>query len=298
MPNYEHYKNFYYVAKYQNLTKAANALMTSQPSITYCIKNLEKQLGCKLFIRSKKGVTLTREGELLYSYVAPACQQLMEGERKIQEKVLLESQESVIQLGVTQNALLSHFVLGLTRFKEEYPFVQLNVTNNTMRQTLAELRVGKVDMALITTPFEMEDSFKISKVKSFKSVLVAGKKYASYAEGVYQLQDLKELPLVSLASGSTTYSLFQSFYNSHGLTMSPALEVATTELMVEVIMKEFGIGFLPEDFAKPYLERGEVVEISLCEQIPGRDIVFVSNNERPLSQAAQKLQRILELEAG
>lgn len=82
--NFEHYKIFYYVAKYKNLTRAANALVTSQPSVTYCMQNLESVLGCKLFIRSRKGVTLTSEGELLYSYVAPACQQLIQGGRKIE----------------------------------------------------------------------------------------------------------------------------------------------------------------------------------------------------------------------
>ena len=63
--NFEHYKIFYYVAKYKNLTRAANALVTSQPSVTYCMQNLENILGCKLFIRSRKGVTLTAEGEML-----------------------------------------------------------------------------------------------------------------------------------------------------------------------------------------------------------------------------------------
>ena len=56
--NFEHYKIFYYVAKFQNITMAANYLFLSQPSISRCVKNLEDELGCKLFVRSKKGVEL------------------------------------------------------------------------------------------------------------------------------------------------------------------------------------------------------------------------------------------------
>lgn len=51
--NFEHYKVFYYVAKYGNLTKAAAVLKTSQPVVTRTIHNLENILGCRLFIRSK-----------------------------------------------------------------------------------------------------------------------------------------------------------------------------------------------------------------------------------------------------
>lgn len=53
--NFEHYKIFYYVAKFQNITMAANYLFLSQPSISRCVKNLEDELGCKLFCAVKKG---------------------------------------------------------------------------------------------------------------------------------------------------------------------------------------------------------------------------------------------------
>ena len=49
--NFEHYKVFYYVAKYGNLTKAAAVLKTSQPAVTRTIHNLENILGCRLLDR-------------------------------------------------------------------------------------------------------------------------------------------------------------------------------------------------------------------------------------------------------
>ena len=58
---YDYYRIFYYVAKYQSFTLAANALYSSQPNITRSIKRLEFDLGCTLFIRSNKGVELTPE---------------------------------------------------------------------------------------------------------------------------------------------------------------------------------------------------------------------------------------------
>lgn len=79
----EYYRIFYYVAKYRNFTRAADVLLTSQPTVTRTIKNLESDLGCRLFVRGKRGVTLTTEGELLYSYIAPAYEKILKGEEKL-----------------------------------------------------------------------------------------------------------------------------------------------------------------------------------------------------------------------
>ena len=60
--NFEYYKIFYYVAKYHNFTKAAQALNNSQPNITRAMNCLEQQLNTTLFIRTNRGVQLTPEG--------------------------------------------------------------------------------------------------------------------------------------------------------------------------------------------------------------------------------------------
>ena len=77
--NFEYYKVFYYVAKYENLTKASSVLKTSQPAVTRTIHNLENELGCRLFTRSKSGMKLTPEGRTFYSYVSAGCAQFFKG---------------------------------------------------------------------------------------------------------------------------------------------------------------------------------------------------------------------------
>ena len=75
--NFEYYKIFYYVAKYENITRAATALGSNQPNVTRVMKLLESQLGCRLFIREARGIRLTEEGERLYSHVEVAYRHLM-----------------------------------------------------------------------------------------------------------------------------------------------------------------------------------------------------------------------------
>ena len=74
--NYEYYRLFYYVCKYHSITRAANVLRMSQPNVTRALNRLEEQLGCKLLVRSTRGVTMTPEGEVLFAHVEIAQEQL------------------------------------------------------------------------------------------------------------------------------------------------------------------------------------------------------------------------------
>ena len=103
MITYDYYRIFYFVAQYHSFTKAAEILKNNQPNITRCMNNLESELGCKLFIRSHQGVTLTAEGEKVYERVAVAYEQL----RTVEEELALERslESGLITIGASETAL-------------------------------------------------------------------------------------------------------------------------------------------------------------------------------------------------
>ena len=53
---YDYYRIFYYAAKYRSFTRAAEILLSSQPNVTRAMNNLEQELGCRLFVRSNRGI--------------------------------------------------------------------------------------------------------------------------------------------------------------------------------------------------------------------------------------------------
>ena len=77
--SYDAYRVFYTVARLGSFTKAAGALLSSQPNLTRTIRNLESALGCTLFVRSNRGAVLTPEGEKLFARVADAFEQNQAG---------------------------------------------------------------------------------------------------------------------------------------------------------------------------------------------------------------------------
>ena len=107
--NYDYYKIFYYVAKYKNITKAAQVLLNNQPNITRTIKILENELGCVLFTRNNKGMTLTPEGERLFIHVESALKNIEDGEKEIIESKNLET--GSIYIATSEVALLCYLLL-------------------------------------------------------------------------------------------------------------------------------------------------------------------------------------------
>ena len=92
--NFDYYRIFYYAARYKNFTQAAAALMSSQPYVTRVIHNLEHELGCRLFVRSNRGISLTPEGERLYRHVALALEELQAGEAELSSHLSLQGGDS------------------------------------------------------------------------------------------------------------------------------------------------------------------------------------------------------------
>lgn len=294
--NFEYYKIFYYAAKYQNFTLAAKALLSSQPSVSRCVQALESELGCRLFVRTKRGVTLTAEGEQLFGYVGPACEQIFKGEENIGGT--LGFQSGSVYIGVTETALHCFLLEKLSKFHREYPGVRLKLTSATTPSTLADLKAGKTDLAVVTTPIREDEHFKVTLVKDSQDILAGGQNYAHLKGKKVPLWEMQQYPLVCLAENTMTYALYKEFYASHGLILRPDIELATADLMLPVIRQGLGIGFVPRELAEPDLKAGTIVEIDIEEKIEGRHICMVENKQKPLSIAARQLIKVLKEKQG
>ena len=152
--SYDSYKVFYYVAHYQNITLAAKALYLTQPTVSHYILNLEKELNCKLFARSKKGMLLSPEGELLFSHISKAYGEISQGEKKLKE--YLNMGKGLIKIGASETSLRNYLIPFLGKFREKYPKIQLHICNTTCQLARESLKNGSLDLAVMTTPFPDE----------------------------------------------------------------------------------------------------------------------------------------------
>ncbi|MCI1964776.1 MAG: LysR family transcriptional regulator [Oscillospiraceae bacterium] len=266
-------------------------MSTSQPSVTRCIKNLEYHLGCRLFIRSTKGVKLTPEGETLYRHVSPACELIFKGEETLGSALSLQS--GSVYLGATETAIHCFLLEKLEQFHRAYPHVGIKITNATTPPILHDLKNGRIDLAVVTTPVAEETRLQISRIKKFRDVLVGGPNLVQPDQRKVKLCDLSRYPLICLSGSTVTYRFYSEFYVRHGVPFQPDIELATADLLLPFVEKNLGVGFVPEELACEAVKRGKAVQIELEETIPPRYICVIRDRQNPLSAAAKQMVKIL-----
>ena len=129
--NWELCRIFYQVARCRNFSRAAAMLFTSQPAVSRSMAALERELGCRLFIRNRRGVELTPEGRMFYAHVEAGCEQFRRGREELEQAVGLQS--GSIALGASETALRHWLLPRLDRFHALYPGVRLRLFGGTSR---------------------------------------------------------------------------------------------------------------------------------------------------------------------
>lgn len=289
--NMEYYKIFYYVAGCQSITRAAAELCISQPAVSQGIKQLERSLGTELFIRSAKGVRLTNEGQVLFTYVKNGYEQITLGEEKLQE--MLDMKTGEIRIGASDMTLQFYLLPYLRKYHRLYPDIKVTVTNAPTPQTLEHLQAGRIDFGIVSSPFEREKHLRIMPAKEIQDVFVAGSRFWNYKSQMLRYEELMKLPIICLERNTSTRRYVDAFLAENQVKLSPEFELATSDMIVQFAVQNLGIGCVVQDFAKRYLDAEELFVLQFDKQIPKRQICVVSDERLPLSLAAGKLMELL-----
>lgn len=289
--NLEYYKVFYYVSKEGSLTKAASKLSISQPAVSQAIKQLETGLGVKLLHRVSKGMKLTKEGEILYSYIQKGFEQIVLGENALKGIMSLEGGE--IRIGSSDMTLQYYLLPFLEAFHEKYPQIKVQVTNGPTPETLELLREGKIDFGIVTTPFEIHRDFCVKNVREIEDIFVAGHKYTQLKNHMIDLSQLLSFPIISLEKNTSSRKYMDEYLMNEGIHLRPEFELATSDMIVQFALRNLGVGCVVKDFALEYLESGRLFELRFNKMIPKRNMCVVINKKLSSTQASLKLLELL-----
>ncbi len=293
--NLEYYKVFYHVATELSITGAAKRLCISQPAVSQAMKQLEQELGIELFTRRAKGVSLTRAGTLLFSYIGEGYETILAGEKQLEKMMNLEYGE--VRIGASDMTLQFYLLPYLERFHQLYPEIKVTVTNAPTPQTIDHLNQGRIDFGVVTMPVEVDSQFDIFQVRKIQDVFVAGDKFRKLEGLTLSYDALMDLPLICLEGKTSTRSYVEDFLHTMNIEVKPEFELATSDMIVQFTMRNLGVGCVVEDFALKQLENGELFELQFEEDIPKRDMCLIFDKRATMSVAATKLKELLEIEA-
>lgn len=279
----DYYRIFYETARYASFSTAARHLYISQSAISQCIRQLEDDLDTELFVRSRRGVSLTKEGNLLFQKIESAMQAIEQGETLLARLHHLDSGSLIIAAADT---ITAHYLLPyLEKFHAEYPGIRIEMANSYSYHMLQLVKEGKAELAFVNLPVT-DDELIIEPCLEIHDIFVAGPEHSTKKS--YSWEDISKEPLILLEKNSTSrHFLDETFEKSH-IPLKPQIEVAAHELLLRFASIHLGVSCVVREFSEESLRSGAVKQIPLNPSLPPRSIGYAYLRHNPLSLPAQK----------
>lgn len=275
--NLELYKVFYYVAKNESVSRAANELSISQPAISKSIKTLEEQINTNLFIRKREGVELTEVGETIYKKIKEAMDLISSAENDIE--VLTSMESGVINIGASKTILHEFLMPYIKSFHNKYPKISIRIFTDKTSDLIKKSKMGLIDVIFTNLPYNLPREFEIFKLMDLHDCLVANDSFSEYKNKKLQKKDLENLPLLILTKGATTRIRFDDFCFENDIKINPTMEFGSNTLIKEFTEAGFGIGLLTEEHVKDELDNNKLFKLNIDLPLKEKYLGMVYNTE-------------------
>jgi len=230
------------IAKLGTLSRAAEALFLSQPSVSLQLRALEEELGALLIERRRRRVVLTREGQALYEIALPLVEGLENLDQQFRAlRAGLAGGELHIAAGTsTIQYLLPEFVAA---FRDRHPSVKLQLHNVTGKDGLALLRSDQVDFA-IGSMLDVPNDLSYEPVQSYDPMLITPPDHALAQLREVRLEDLSPYGLILPPQRLTTYRLVDLIFQQRKVPYRVAIEVGGWEVIKHYVALGLGISIV------------------------------------------------------
>ena len=233
---------FVATVKLGTLSRAAESLFLSQPSISLQIKALERELGTRLLERTRRRITVTDAGEILYDLARP----LIEGMDTLDKD--FHARTRGVQAGkltVAAGTSTIHYLLPdiVHAYREQYPAVQLQLANVTGRDGLAMLRADEADFA-IGSMLDVPNDIAWAPVYHYDPMLIMPLDHPLAAKESIRLEDLSPYGLILPPQRLTTHRMVDMVFQQRQVPYTVAMEVGGWDVIKQYVAKGMGISIV------------------------------------------------------
>ena len=275
--NLELYKTFYYVAKNESISRAANELLISQPAISKAIKTLEDQLNTNLFIRKRDGVELTEAGETIYKKIKDAMDLIGSAESDL--KTLTNMESGTINIGASKTIIHEFLMPYIKSFHKAHPNINIKIHTDKTSDIIKKAKMGIIDVKFTNLPYTLPQEFNEFKLIDLHDCFIANEDFSEYKNKKLTIKDLENLPLLVLTKGTATRIRLDNFCEENNIHIKPAMEFSSNTLIKEFTEEGFGIGLLNEEHIKEELQSGKLFKLDINLTLKEKYLGMVYNKE-------------------
>ncbi len=281
---------FCQTAKLGSMTKAAESLYASQPTISLQIHALEEEMDTRLFERSGPKLTLTTEGSILYDLCLPHVQ----GIERLKETFdahcgNLTSGDLNIAAG--ESTILYILPKPVRLFTDQYPSIKLRLSNETGRDGMELLRNDKVDFA-VGSMLEVPDDLIYDPIVTFNPVVITPLDHPLSRMEKISIKDIGKYGLILPPRHLSTWHIVKMVFAQHNVNFEVTLEAGGWEVIKRYVSLGQGISIVT-DVCITEDDRNKMKVIPIGQYFPKRSYGIVTRNGKFLSAPSQRFIEIM-----
>ena len=259
-------QGFLEVARRGNVSRAAEAIYVSQPTLTARLHALESELGEKLFVRTRQGMRLTDAGRAFLPYAERATQAVKEGREAIAEL----NSASAGHLVIASAPAVSTYLLPplLERFAAAHPRVEVSVRTGHSEEVLQMVLKSEVQLGL-GRDLRHHDIDLIPFYEEELGLMVAPGHHFAVRKSV-TMGDLAAEQLILFDRTSSYYELTQASFASAGLTPRSMFELDNIEATKKMVERRLGVALLPRTAVAVEVAAGTLRRVPISDGLPMR----------------------------
>jgi len=274
---------FCYAAQNQSISKAAERLFLSQPSVSLQVRALEQELEITLFERKGPRISLTPDGQVLYELALP----LVDGIDHLSDAFAerrgdLGSGELNIAAG--ESTILYILPELMAGFARQYPGIRLRLHNVTGRDGLAQLRADEVDFA-VGSMLEVPDDISYRPIYTYDTVLITAPDHPLAKIPEPTLADISPHGLILPPRHLSTWGVVDVVFRQHHLDYTVTLEAGGWEVIKKYVKRGLGVSIVS---AICLTDEEQLTVLPLGKYFPSRSYGVVLRRGKFLSPAAKR----------
>lgn len=285
-------RGFVTVARLGSFTRAAEALFLTQPAMSLQIKALEESLGETLFERQGRQLLLTPAGRLLLE----AAEQILGLVEQTREEIqaLKGLQGGQLSIGTNDSNCLYVLPDLIQRFRQQFPDVELRLTNSHSTQVATWVVEGQVEFGLVTLPI-LDPHLESQPLFDREDVLVCRPNHPLCSQSSVTPAALVEYPLLLLNRGSITRVMLDQMFAQADLIPKVVMELGSIEVIKQYVEIDLGVSIIPRFTAEEEIKKNRLYAIQL-DWLPIRSVGIIQRRRGYLSPAAQTFLEMLQNE--
>lgn len=284
---------FVTAAQMNSFSKAAESLGYTQSAVTIQIKNLEDELGTRLFDRMGKQVTLTSYGKDFMTHAVNILKEVNLAKLAVKGQAELSGS---ITIGTNESLCFTKLPAILTYFREHHPKVNIKILFDSPDPLLEMMDHGKIDLAYFLDEPRYSHNWHKEMEEKEPIVFVCAHRCRFTGKKGLKVEDFLDQPFFLTEQNANYRRALDQYLASKKISLIPFVEISDTEFILKMVELNNGLSFLPHFAVQKSVEEGRLSILDVAEPDISMYRQIFYHKDKMLTQEMEEFIRVAKMD--